>query len=68
MFFCTYHTLFNLAAFRFYHLIPKASPSYSLLLNGSLMCRFAAPLAYNFLHVIQIIEKGEGAFCLSMDE
>ena len=31
------------------------------------MCRFAAPLAYNFLHVIQIIKKGEGAFGLRMD-
>jgi len=59
MFFCTYHTLFNLAAFKFYHLIPKASPSYSLLLNGTLMCRFAAPLAYNFLHVIQIIDDDD---------
>eukprot|EP00210_Caulerpa_lentillifera_P001516 g1454.t1 len=57
MFFCTYHTLFNLAAFKFYHLIRKASSPYSLLLNGSLMCRFAAPLAYNFLHALQVIQN-----------
>lgn len=54
MCFCTYHSLFSLGAFRFYHLVPGSTPAYSLLLNGSLLCRFAAPMAYNYLHIIRM--------------
>lgn len=54
MSFCTYHSLFSLGALKFYQLIPGATPPFSLLLNGALLCRFAAPLAYNFLHIIRM--------------
>lgn len=36
--------------------VPRATWSYSLLLSGSLLARFAAPLCYNFLHVIRMNE------------
>lgn len=36
--------------------VSHATWAYSLLLNGSLLCRFAAPLCFNFLHVIRMNE------------
>lgn len=36
--------------------VPGATWSRSLLLSGSLLARFAAPLCYNFLHVIRMNE------------
>lgn len=46
---CTLHTLLT-------HKVPGATWSRSLLLSGSLLARFAAPLCYNFLHVIRMNE------------
>ncbi|GMH32963.1 hypothetical protein BSKO_00797 [Bryopsis sp. KO-2023] len=60
MSFCTYHSLFSLGALKFYQLIPGATPPFSLLLNGALLCRFAAPLAYNFLHIIRMNRSFNG--------
>ncbi|KAL6780666.1 hypothetical protein ACKKBF_B12240 [Auxenochlorella protothecoides x Auxenochlorella symbiontica] len=53
---CTYFSLFKLGNFGFYHMVPGATWSRSLLLSGSLLARFAAPLCYNFLHVIRMNE------------
>ncbi len=36
--------------------VGHATWAYSLLLSGSLLCRFAAPLCFNFLHVIRMNE------------
>lgn len=38
--------------FSFYRLIPGHTNAYSLLANALLMCRFAAPLAFNFMAAI----------------
>jgi len=53
---CTaaYFSLFKLGSLGAYHMVPRATWSWSLLLNGSLLARFAAPLAFNYLHVIRM--------------
>jgi hypothetical protein len=51
----TYYSLFQLGSLGPYHLVPKATWSWSLLLNASLLARFAAPLAFNYLHVIRMV-------------
>ncbi len=35
--------------FKFYLLVPHHTPAYSLIANAMLMCRFAPPLAFNFM-------------------
>jgi hypothetical protein len=58
MVWCTFFSLFKLGALQrtVYHMVPGATWGYSLLLNGSLLARFAAPLCFNFLHVIRMNE------------
>jgi hypothetical protein len=51
---CCYSSLFKLRLLSFYHLAPRATSARSLLLNGSLLARFAAPLAFNYLHVVRM--------------
>ena len=55
-----YFSLFKLGSLGAYHMVPKATWSWSLLLNGSLLARFAAPLAYNYLHVIRMAGTQKG--------
>jgi hypothetical protein len=50
----TYFSLFKLGSLGNYHMVKRSTWSWSLLLNGSLLARFAAPLAYNYLHVIRM--------------
>ncbi|KAK9807047.1 hypothetical protein WJX72_011975 [[Myrmecia] bisecta] len=52
----SHFSLFKLGMFNFYHLVPHATGSHSLLLNSALVCRFAPPLCFNFLHVIRMHE------------
>jgi hypothetical protein len=60
---CTaaYFSLFKLGSFGAYHMVPHATWSWSLLLNGSLLARFAAPLAFNYLHVIRMTGGQRGS-------
>ncbi|GAQ89609.1 hypothetical protein KFL_005410080 [Klebsormidium nitens] len=51
---CTYFSVFKLGMFSFYYLVPKHTDAVSLLVNASLTCRFAAPMSYNFLHLIHV--------------
>ena len=37
-----------------YHMVPRCTHSQSLLRNGGWVCRFIAPICYNFLHVIRM--------------
>ena len=39
----------RMGQFKFYLLVPRHTPAYSLLANAMLMCRFAPPLAFNFM-------------------
>ncbi|KAH7622239.1 putative G-protein coupled receptor-associated protein LMBRD2B [Nannochloris sp. 'desiccata'] len=60
---CTamYFSLFKLGSLGAYHMVPRATWSWSLLLNGSLLARFAAPLAFNYLHVIRMTGGQRGS-------
>lgn len=51
-----YYSLFELVIFSYYRMVPHATDPISLLLNAGQVCRFAAPLAYNFMHVIRMNE------------
>lgn len=58
---CTYTSLFQVSAFNFNKLVPGATTGPCLMQNGSLMCRFAAPTCWNFLHVIHMETEQNGA-------
>lgn len=49
---CTYTAFFSINVGSLYMLTPTASSSFSMLFNGTMMARFAAPLCNNYLHVI----------------
>ena len=49
-----YYSLFKLGMFSFYHMVPHATDPHSLLMNAGQVSRFAAPLAFNFLHVVRL--------------
>lgn len=51
-----YYSLFKLVIFSYYRMVPGATEPRSLLLNAGQVCRFAAPLAFNFMHVIRMNE------------
>ncbi|CAG9462858.1 unnamed protein product [Pedinophyceae sp. YPF-701] len=54
-----YYSLFHLGIFKgVYYLVPGHSAPLSLLINAALMCRFAAPICYNFLNTIH---SGDGS-------
>ena len=53
---CTFYSLFKLGMFSFYQLVPRATDGFSLLVNASLVCRYAAPISYNFLMLLPIIK------------
>ena len=60
-----YYSLFKLVIFSYYQMVPKATDPVSLLLNAGQVCRFAAPLAYNFMHVIRMNEVVLASHALS---
>ncbi|CAJ1936094.1 unnamed protein product [Sphenostylis stenocarpa] len=51
---CTYYSLFKMGAMMFYSLTPKQTSSVSLLMICSMIARYAAPISYNFLNLINI--------------
>jgi len=58
---CTYYSLFKLGIFSsFYFMVPGSTSSFSLLVNAALMCRFAPPLCYNFMHIIHVDDPTDG--------
>lgn len=66
--YCTFFSLFKLgssfSSLNSYHMVPKATHSWSLLLNASLLSRFAAPLAFNYLHVIRMTGHQRGGHAM----
>jgi hypothetical protein len=54
---CTYFSLFKLGKFKVYSLTPFSSDAYSLLLCGALICRYSAPMCYNFLNLIPVVHE-----------
>ena len=55
-----YRSLFALGVFPFYRVVPGATGPRSLLANAGAVTRFAAPLAYNYLHVIRMVDDAGG--------
>lgn len=51
---CTYYSLYKMGSFSFYLLVPRHTDGYSLISNAMFMCRFSAPLAFNFLYLVQM--------------
>jgi hypothetical protein len=61
--FCVFYSLFELSglfSLKSYHMVARGTHSWSLLLNASLLSRFAAPLAFNYLHVIRMTGHQRG--------
>ncbi len=54
---CAFYSLFKLGMFSFYQLVPRNTDAYSLLVNASLVCRYSAPLSYNYLMLLPIIKQ-----------
>eukprot|EP00240_Pyramimonas_obovata_P000409 CAMPEP_0118953478 /NCGR_PEP_ID=MMETSP1169-20130426/56633_1 /TAXON_ID=36882 /ORGANISM="Pyramimonas obovata, Strain CCMP722" /LENGTH=562 /DNA_ID=CAMNT_0006900945 /DNA_START=431 /DNA_END=2116 /DNA_ORIENTATION=+ len=54
---CTYFSLFKLAKFKFFSLTAHSSDAFSLLLSGSLVCRYGAPLCYNFMTLLPVVTE-----------
>lgn len=61
VFCCAFWSLFQLRLFDMYALTPGYSDAPSLVINASLVARFAAPLAYNFLTVLHAPPYGKSA-------
>ncbi|KAL4450039.1 hypothetical protein ABPG77_010708 [Micractinium sp. CCAP 211/92] len=57
---CAYFSLLRLGAFSFYHVVTGGTWAYSLLFSSSQMARFAAPICFNFLHVIRMNDLNTG--------
>ncbi|PNX95076.1 LMBR1 integral membrane-like protein [Trifolium pratense] len=51
---CTYYSLFKMGMLMFYSLTPRQTSSVSLLMICSQVARYAAPISYNFLNLINI--------------
>ncbi|PRW61506.1 LMBR1 domain-containing 2-like protein A [Chlorella sorokiniana] len=53
---CAYYSLYRLGRFAFFRMVPRHTDAYSLCYSALLMCRFAAPLAFNFMAAIAMPE------------
>jgi len=65
--YATFYSLFELSglfSLKSYHMVARGTHSWSLLLNASLLCRFAAPLAFNYLHVVRMTGHQRGGQAL----
>lgn len=54
---CTYFSVFKLGMFSFYYLVPGHTDAVSLLMNCSMVSRYAAPMCYNFLSLIHLTTR-----------
>lgn len=57
MFACTYFTIFKLAMFSFFHVVPGHTDAISLTLTATLFCRYSAALCYNILSMLPVVHK-----------
>ncbi|XP_050205377.1 uncharacterized protein LOC126655300 isoform X2 [Mercurialis annua] len=57
---CTYYSLFKIGMLMFYSFTPRQTSSVSLLMICSMVARYAPPISYNFLNLINI--KAETIF------
>ncbi|KAJ6682663.1 hypothetical protein OIU74_020824 [Salix koriyanagi] len=54
---CTYYSLFKIGMLMFYSLTPRQTSSVSLLMICSMVARYAPPISYNFLNLINLDPK-----------
>ncbi|XP_021692708.2 uncharacterized protein LOC110673810 isoform X2 [Hevea brasiliensis] len=54
---CTYYSLFKIGMLMFYSLTPRQTNSVSLLMICSMVARYAPPISYNFLNLINLDAK-----------
>ncbi|KAF2283937.1 hypothetical protein GH714_017380 [Hevea brasiliensis] len=54
---CTYYSLFKIGMLMFYSLTPSQTNSVSLLMICSMVARYAPPISYNFLNLINLDAK-----------
>ncbi|KAF9678899.1 hypothetical protein SADUNF_Sadunf07G0084100 [Salix dunnii] len=54
---CTYYSLFKIGMLMFYSLTPRQTSSVSLLMICSMVARYAPPISYNFLNLINLDSK-----------
>ncbi|KAK8320157.1 hypothetical protein V6Z12_A12G017200 [Gossypium hirsutum] len=59
---CTYYSLFKIGMLMFYALTPGQTSSVSLLMICSMVARYAPPISYNFLNLIDLPGKGKTVF------
>ncbi|KAK7319451.1 hypothetical protein RJT34_04172 [Clitoria ternatea] len=63
---CTYYSLFKMGMMMFYSLTPRQTSSVSLLMICSMVARYAAPISYNFLNLINLGEDAKTVFEIKM--
>ncbi|KAF8012253.1 hypothetical protein BT93_I0398 [Corymbia citriodora subsp. variegata] len=51
---CTYYSLLKFGMLMFYSLTPRQTSSVNLLMICSMVARYAPPISYNFLYLIQL--------------
>lgn len=51
---CTYYSLFKVGRLMFYSFTPRQTSSVSLLMICSMVARYAPPISYNFLNLINL--------------
>ncbi|CAN1182999.1 LMBR1 domain-containing protein 2 homolog A [Linum perenne] len=54
---CTYYSLFKIGMLMFYSLTPRQTSSVSLLMICSMIARYAPPISYNYLNLINLGDK-----------
>ncbi|CAI0422128.1 unnamed protein product [Linum tenue] len=54
---CTYYSLFKVGMLMFYSLTPRQTSSVSLLMICSMVARYAPPISYNYLNLINLGDK-----------
>ncbi|CAI0474374.1 unnamed protein product [Linum tenue] len=54
---CTYYSLFKIGMLMFYSLTPRQTSSVSLLMICSMVARYAPPISYNYLNLINLGDK-----------
>ncbi|XP_022846884.1 LMBR1 domain-containing protein 2 homolog A-like isoform X3 [Olea europaea var. sylvestris] len=59
---CTYYSLFKIGMLMFYSLTPRQTSSVSLLMICSMVARYAPPISYDFLNLINLGEGKETIF------
>ncbi|CAI9780903.1 unnamed protein product [Fraxinus pennsylvanica] len=59
---CTYYSLFKVGMLMFYSFTPRQTSSVSLLMICSMVARYAPPISYNFLNLINLEEGKKTIF------